>query len=327
MNLRPLTRWICASLLLSSAAAADVASVVGQHIVPRYAAFADATADLAQAANRSCAAADVQPAFHAAFDAWMGIQHLHLGPVEDAGRGLAIQFWPDPKASGAKAQQALLAGPQDALTPAQFAQQSVAARGFMALERLLYPAKPWQGDTCALLRATTADLARNAAEILADWQGAFAAALITAGQPENNQFLSQTEAEQALFTQLATGLEALKDTRLGRPLGPPDRPAPQLAEARASQRSLRNVTIALHALKDFAQQLCANAPATQKAFERAITLAEALKDPIFDGVTNPSGRLKVEILAGQIGHVRDLALSELAPAMGVGIGFNAQDGD
>ena len=39
----------------------------------------------------------------AAFDAWMGVQHLRFGPSEVDGRSLSIAFWPDPKGSGARA--------------------------------------------------------------------------------------------------------------------------------------------------------------------------------------------------------------------------------
>lgn len=171
------------------------------------------------------------PANHAAFDAWMGVAHLHLGPGEDDGRALAIAFWPDPKGLGWKHQKALLAGDAAALEPAAFAQQSVAARGFFALERLLYPSEPLAADPCPLIRATTADLARLASEIRDGWTEDYADALLTAGAAGNTVYLSASEARAALFTQLATGLEFVSDQRLGRPLGTFDRPAPEKAEA------------------------------------------------------------------------------------------------
>ncbi len=115
----------------------------------------------------------------------MAVAHLRLGPVEEEGRVLAIAFWPDPKALGTKAQMALLTGDPAALTPEHFPEQSVAARGLTGLERLLYPADPLPADPCALIRATTADLARMAAGIEADWRGGYADVLLTAGEPGN----------------------------------------------------------------------------------------------------------------------------------------------
>ncbi len=310
--------------LLGTAAMADVAQVVNDHIRPGYAGFAAATADLA--ALDTCDPGLLQPAFNTAFDAWMGVAHLHLGPVEEQGRVLAIAFWPDPKSLGAKAQRGLMTGDPAALTPAQFAEQSVAARGLMGLERLLYPTDPPPTDPCTLIHATATDLARMAAEVNAGW-GPFGDLLLTAGQADNTTFLTETEVRQAMFTQLATGLEFLADQRLGRPLGTFDKPRPERAEARASARSLRNVTLSLTALRDLAATLHPASPLTLAAFDRAISLAVRLDDPALQGVADPQGRLKIEILQQAVYAIRDTALTEMVPALNVGLGFNALDGD
>jgi uncharacterized protein len=313
--------------VLATAAHADFPETVQDHILPGYAAFESATARLEAVARGSCAAEMLQPAYHAAFDAWMAVQHLRFGPVETDGRALAVLYWPDPKALGAKAQKALLTGDATKLEPAAFAEQSVAARGLLALERLLYPVEPLSADPCPLIRATTQDLARIAQVVNADWTGGFAATLLAAGEAGNTAYLSRQEARQALFTQLATGLEFLDDQRLGRPLGEPTRPQPTKAEARASGRSLRNVVLALQAMRAMVESLTPDAPLTLAAFDRALAEATALQDPVFAGVAEPQGRLKIEILRQSVQHIRELVLSELAPEMDVGIGFNAQDGD
>ena len=310
--------------LVAAAASADVTEVVNEHIRPGYARFAVASADLA--ALDTCDPGLLQPAFQAAFDAWLEVAHLHLGPVEEDGRALAIAFWPDPKSLGAKAQRGLMTGDPDALTPERFAEQSVAARGLMGLERLLYPTDPPPADPCPLIHATARDLARMAAEVDAGW-GPFGDLLLTAGAAGNASFLSQTEARQAIFTQLATAIEFLADQRLGRPLGTFDKPRPERAEARASGRSLRNVALSLAALRDLAQDLNPGSPLTLAAFDRALGLAARLDDPGLQGVADPQGRLKVEILQQAVRAIRETALTEMVPALGVGLGFNAQDGD
>lgn len=179
----------------------------------------------------------------------MGVQHPRFGPVEADGRAPAILSWPDPKGLGAKAQTAILAGDAAIPDPAAFADQSVAARGLLALERLPFQATPFADDTCPLLRATASDVARIAALVSADWQRSFATRLKTAGDDGNTNFLSTSEERQVLFTQPATALEFLDDQRLGRPLGTFDAPRPDSAEARASGRSLRNVTLAVVAIR------------------------------------------------------------------------------
>ena len=320
-------KYLMLALCCATPVRADFPETVRLHILPGYAALASASADLATAADGTCDAAALQPAFNAAFDAWVGVQHLNFGPVQQDGLGLAIAFWPDPKGSGAKAQRGLLLGDPAALTPEHFAEQSVAARGLSGLERLLYPAKPLPADPCALIRATAHDLARITGLINTAWVTSYGDTLLTAGDPGNTTFLTRPEARQALFTQVIAGLEFLRDQRLGRPLGTFAEPHPERAESIASGRSLRNVVVSLHALRAMVDTLTPDVPATMAAFDHAIKLAEALDDPVFAGVATPQGHLRVEILQQAITALRDTALQELGPELDVGIGFNAADGD
>ncbi|MFZ1470275.1 MAG: imelysin family protein [Paracoccaceae bacterium] len=319
-------RALSLSLCLATPALADFPEAVTQHILPGYAAFEKAAGVLDEVAGTTCDADQIRPAYQAAFDAWIGVQHLRFGPVEQDGLGLAIAFWPDPKGSGARAQMALLTGDPAALAPDQFAQESVAARGFFALERLLYPAGELPADPCPLIRATTADLARIATRINADWQ-THAQAMLTAGEPGNSFYLTRPEVRQILFTQLLTALEFIDDSRLGRPLGSFDRPRPERAEAVASGRSLRNILLSLQAMRDLVLTLTPDAPQTIAHFDHALALAEALDDPTLAKVSTPDGRLKVEILQQSVESLRDTVLAELGPELDVGIGFNASDGD
>ncbi len=324
---RTLTALTLALTLAAPVARADYPETVRDHILPGYQRLAEATAALATATEASCATEDLAPAYHAAYDAWMGMQHLRFGPVETDGRALAILYWPDPKGSGARAQMALLTGDPAKLAPEVFAEQSVAARGLPALERLLYPDQALPADPCPLIRATAADLAQTAATVLAEWQGGYADQVITAGEAGNPLFQTRKEARQLMFTQIATALEMLDDQRLGRPLGTPEAPRPERAEARASGRSARNVVLALTALRAMAQSLTPDAPKTDAGFAHALDLLAALQDPVFAGVAEPNARLKVEIIQQAVAHLRELALGELGPELDVGLGFNAADGD
>lgn len=315
------------SLSLASPALADFPEAVTEHILPGYARLAQDTQHLADLALQSCAPEDLRPAYQTAFDAWMGVQHLRFGPVEKDRLGLAIAFWPDPKGSGTRAQMALLKGDPAQLQPEAFAQQSIAARGFFALERLLYPAADLPADPCPLIRATSADLARVAGEVNDAWVNGFADTMLTAGEPGNTTYLTRPEVRQALFTQLATALEFTDDSRLGRPLGTFSAPRPERAEALASGRPLRNIILSLQAQRALVLALTPDSPQTIAAFDHALTLAEALDDPDLAGVAQPESRLKIEILQQAIKALRIVVLSELGPELDVGIGFNAADGD
>ena len=311
-------------LLLSGPAAADTAAVVADHARPGYAAFDDAVARLADV--ESCDPEALRPAFQAAYDAWMAVEHLHLGPSEEDGRALSILFWPDPKGLGAKAQTALLKADPASLSLDGMAQQSVAARGLSGLERLLFPTKPLAADACPLIQVTIDDLARQAAVLSADW-GPFGDTLLSAGQAGNTRFLKPEEATQALFTQLATGLEFIADRRIGRPLATFDKPRPDLAEGQASGRALANITLSLKGLRGLAVSLSPDSARTLAAFDHAINLSETLNDPLLDHITDPQAWLKLEILQQAVRATRDAAITEIGPALGVELGFNSQDGD
>ncbi|MBN8632106.1 MAG: imelysin family protein [Rhodobacterales bacterium] len=312
------------ALLASSPAAADTAAVVADHARPGFAAFDDAVARLADV--ESCDPEALRPAFQTAYDAWMAVEHLHLGPAEENGRALSILFWPDPKGLGAKAQTKLLTGDQGSLSVEAMAEQSVAARGLAGLERLLYPAKPLAADPCPLIQVTIDDLARQAEVLSAEW-GPFGDQLLSAGQAGNTRYLKPEEATQALFTQLATGLEFVADRRIGRPLATFDKPRPDLAEGQASGRALANITLSLKGLRGLSAALSPESSKTLAAFDHAIALSEGLDDPLLDHITDPQSWLKLEILQQAVRATRDTAIAELGPALGVELGFNSQDGD
>lgn len=311
---------------------AGTAEAIRDHVLPRVESFAIQARALAVNAAADCTAEAVRPSYQNTYDAWMGISHLGFGPLEVDGRALAISFWPD-KRGMVSATVADLVRDEDAAVddPAEFADVSVAGRGLLALDRLLYDAE-YDGYgreeyTCRLVQAIATDLSRMASGIAAEWP-AYGDLMLSAGEEGNATYLSASEADQRMFTALLAGLEFTADQRLGRPLGTFDRPRPERAEARRSGRSLRNVSLSLAALHDLAETLSnAPIPATEEAFERAEAQATDLQDPVFQTVSDPSGRLKVEIVQQSVRAIRDAAAAEIGAQLGVAEGFNSADGD
>ncbi|KAA2313863.1 signal peptidase [Pseudooceanicola sediminis] len=312
---------------------AGLDEVIELHILPGTADFADATRRLSDAASADCRPDAVQSPYNAAFDAWMEISHLRFGPLEKNGRINAIAFWPDAKGFIGRSLGGLIAD-QDPIVnhPQDFGDVSVAARGLFALEMLLYDPQYADYDadsyTCRLVQAISVDLARMADGIDADWRTTQAPEMRSAGQDGNTTYLSRDEVTQALYTALLAGLEFTADQRIGRPLGTFDRPRPARAEARRSDRSLRNVVLSLEALRDLSGALADVAiPVTEAAFDTALAEAGELNDPVFAGVGDPTGRLKVEIVQQRIQAVRRAVEGEIGAALGVTAGFNSADGD
>lgn len=327
-----------ACVVATTSARADVplARIVESHVLPGYTALAEDSAALAEVATTHCDAGDaeLEAAYAAAFDAWIRVSHLRFGPAEVEDRAYALAFWPDSRGATPSTLSALIADEDPVVwDPSDFATVSIAARGFYALEFLLYDDHVSgfgdAGYRCRLVQAVTADIAAVSAAILADWQGGHADLFRAVG--ENDTYRSREEAAQEFYKALSFGLEFTAETRLGRPLGSFERPRPNRAEARRSGRSLRHVVLSLEGTRELALLLAEGHPDLRAriaaAYDNALEGAEGLDDPVLAGVADPQGRFRVEALQTDIDTIRRRVSTELGPILGVAAGFNSMDGD
>lgn len=334
------TLGLCLSLSFTAPVLADplqdaLTRAVDQHATPAVARFDQAATALSDAAAADCTPEAVKPAYNAAFDAWMGLQHLHMGPLETNGRILAIAFWPDKKGLIPRALADLIAAKDPVVQdPQAFSQVSIAARGFFALEYMLYDDAfedyAAGSYSCELVQAITHDLGRMAQVIDAEWTApdGFADTLREAGAAAKPHYFTPQESVQALYTMLMSGLENTKDQRIARPIGTFDKPRPTRAEAYRSGRSERNVVLSLSAARDLARAMApGDMSDSEEIFAEVIGLAEALDDPDFSGVVDPVQRLKTEIVGQRIEALLGALANDVGLPLGVSAGFNASDGD
>ncbi|WP_373236103.1 imelysin family protein [Cohaesibacter celericrescens] len=313
-----------------AAQALDLRAIVDQHILSGYQQLADRSAELAKASESSCEARHdaLTPAFHVAFDAWVAVSHLRFGPSEQQDRAFALAFWPDSRGVTPKTLSGLLRSQDPAIDDlALYQHVSIAARGFYALEFLLFDAafvdKP-SSKSCALIKVIAEDISANANAILEGWNQGYASLLADAN---NDTYRSRDEAVKQLYTSLTTGLQFTAMTRLGRPLGTFSKPRPKRAEARRSGRSLRHVILSLKANQRLAALLSDNDKAIDARFQHVIQQAEDLNDPVLQGVNDPMSRIRIEALQGAINTINDSLALDLAPKLGITAGFNSMDGD
>jgi len=312
---------------------ADINAVIDDHIIARNAIFAQTTATLLDAAQKDCTADSLKPAYHTAFDAWVAVSHIRFGPIEDNGHSLAVAFWPDKKGMILKTLYRMIKSNDAAVNnPAAFAEYSIAARGFFALEQMLFEPRfsEFERDSysCTLTQAITADLARIAKHTHNAWVNGYAEVLRTAGAKGNNVFLTSNEGKQALYTNMLAGLEYIHSQRLGRPLGNFEKPRPKRAEARRSNRSLRNIVVSLEALQEMALMLADNqADETKEAFASTITFAKGLDAQVFSNLSTTSAKFKLASLQELVAVTHEAAMVEIGEHLGVAAGFNALDGD
>lgn len=310
--------------------------VLEAHIMPRFTALAQQSQLLAKAAQTDCTATSVslRAAYNDAFDAWVSASHLRFGPTEVDDRAFALAFWPDSRGATPRTLANLIAEQDPIAESAEaYADMSIAARGFYALEFLLYDdtlmSMEPAGYHCQLVQTVSADIAATSAAILKDWEDSYSTTLLSPAP--DGTYRSDEEVLQELFKSLTTGLEFTSDTRLGRPLGTFDKPHPNRAEARRSGRSKAHVALSLMSLQDLAGRLAAQDDALvstlDHAFETANTRLASLDDPVFAGVAEPQSRLRVEVVQQAIDAIRATVREQLGPTLGVAAGFNALDGD
>lgn len=325
------TLGLALTLGLASPALADVDSALNAHILPGFETFAESADALANTAAVDCLPQAVRPAYHKTFDAWMHVADLRLGPSETG--ALSVGFWPDPRGFTQRTLTRLIAAEDPvAQDPQGYADVSIAARGLFALEMLIHdPAFDSYAPgsyTCALVTTIAADLAKQADALKAGWHDTFSETLRTAGEAGNTTFLSKDEARRALYTQAVSSLEFTAQKRLGEPMGTFERPRPARAEARRSGRSVRNVVRATEAAHGLATAL-AEWPTTMTddALRNVIEAAARIEGSSFQDVSDPQGRLRVEILHRAVTGLSEAIAREIGARYGIAPGFNAQDGD
>ena len=77
--------------------------------------------------------------FHYALNAWMKIQHIRFGPIQDFNAHSRIQFWPDKHAVSIRQLNKIIKQKNlESLDPNNFTFKSVAIQGFPTLETILY---------------------------------------------------------------------------------------------------------------------------------------------------------------------------------------------
>lgn len=290
-------------------------------------------ADMVEAAGRDCTHPGLHESYAAAFSAWVRVSHLRFGPSEAENRAFALAYWPDPRGRTAKAIRKMLAdGDEDLLSVEAYADMSIAARGFYALDYLLHEEDLAEIGTaayrCALVRTIVADIHGTTSELAEAWAD-FAPRLTEPGP--DSPYRTEAEVLQVLYKSASTGLEFASDMRLGRPLGTFERPRPNWAEAYRSGLSLQLLQEAVRGAGGLAVRLASGDADLQERLRSELAAfqkdAAKLDDPVFASVADPMGRFRVESLQADLNDIREIVQGELGPALGVSAGFNSMDGD
>lgn len=328
--------------------ASTSAALAKQVILPGYSQWLAADRQLATSALAFCEGredlAKARADFLAAQHAWAALQPMLVGPLAEGNRAWAVQFWPDKKnLVGRQVEQLLASGkPVDA---ASLAQGSVVIQGLSAYEYILYDSQPelaapeQKARYCPLLIAIGERQHALAEDILGAWnrQGGMLAQLT---QFPNERYADAHEALADLLRAQVTALDTLKK-KLGAPMGRQTKGVaqPYQAEAWRSDASLASLRASLEAARavwdgvdgqGFKGLLPKEHKAVAERIDNAYAATLSLLEPdqrLSAMLQTPEGQEQLKRLYDSLNSVHRLHEGELARALGIQLGFNANDGD
>ncbi|MEN0064070.1 MAG: imelysin family protein [Myxococcota bacterium] len=306
----------------------------------RYDAFANETANLAQAATDLCGTVDanglqaVRTAWWDARKPWKETELVKFGPVEELPERLGpkLDRWP----VNVEDIEALVAGtePVDADS---FQSRGATLRGLPVVEALLWS----QGDKtldaymaddrrCQTLAGATGDVAANAAELAELWREPWTPRLTT---PSERPYQTEQDVLDEWVNRMAFTVENIRSTKLGKPLGDDNGGTvdPTLLESRFSGRSLADARDALAGVSEVwstVRTLVTDEALVADLDQTVATVEERLgevPEPLIETlVVQP----EIVVRAQEVLRTLQVAIQvDLAQNLSVTITFNDNDGD
>jgi len=329
--------------------AATSAAIANQVILPTYSRWVAADQQLAISAQAFCqgsaSLATARADFLHAQRAWAQLQPLLIGPLAEGNSTWQVQFWPDKKnLVGRQVEQLVNAGaPVDA---ASLGKASVVVQGLSAYEYILFDARLDLADAsqkaryCPLLVAIGEHQQQLAQDILGQWQGDQGMLWQMSHFP-NPRYADSQEAIADLLRAQVTALDTLKK-KLGTPMGRQSKgiAQPMQAEGWRSEASLHSLQASVSAAQTVWAGVDGNGlrgllGKDQQALAQRIDGAYAdvqqwfaeHQGPLAELLASPAGRQQLETLYDRLNVLHRLHEGELAKALGIALGFNANDGD
>ena len=286
-----------------------------------------------------------QDGFLQAQHAWMALQPLLVGPLNEGNRAWQIQFWPDKRNLVARqVKQFLKANPELNLETLQ--RGSVVVQGLSAYEYLLFDPQLDLTDAaqkqryCPLLQLISSHQQQLADDVLEQWQGS-EGMLAQLTKFPNQRYAEPLEALTAILQAQVISLDGLKK-KLAAPLGlgKDDIVRSTQAQSWRSQSSLNNLSAEVESALAVWQGVDAYALRNLLVAEHADLVRKidaaylqvqqelsAFKQPLVVLVEDPQQHQALLDLYNSFDRLHRLHEEDIAQVLGVQLGFNAHDGD
>ncbi len=289
--------------------------------------------------------------WRATMDAWQNVQWVRFGPIIENNDDWKIQFWPDKKNIAARKVNKILNNEQS-ITVEDVANASVVVQGLSAIELILFD-EPYVSQfaegaeraekQCELLGAIAENLQVTTHKILQDWQDPEFQTGWQASVSGPQDGVHANAVSDVVGGMLAQ-MEKVKIDKLGGPLGYKNRnrqPNGYFSEGWRSESSLANIKTNLLSLQelidnddayDLRRLLESNgngviADEFQTRINDALVQLATIDMPLRKAVMDVGARQQLEELHQSIAGINTLIKTKLTSALGVNLGFNANDGD
>lgn len=348
---------LAAGLALAAAAPAraadgklDPVPLIEGWLLPRYDAFAAATAAQAKAWAQFCPAPSaagisaLKDAYGKAADAWNAVEFITFGPITLSLRADRISFFPDRRNAITRGLAEILADESaERLAPQRFAQSSAAVQGLPALERLLYEEGASEAlvsgaevaRRCALGSAIAGNVASIASDIRTAWGDKTSGTLgaIVSGKGDPALFPDVGAVPGMILTDLSGAFQRVTDTKLLPVLGTgPSDAKPTLADSWRSGRSGRVAANMVRSADALLAAIAAQLPSrpqwvVNKAAAAADAAADKLPADIGAAASTASGAAGIQAAIKTFKAAQLAVYKPTASYFGITLGFNALDGD
>jgi len=310
-------------------------------LLPAHQQWHDSNAALMDSVEAYCAdpqasVEKMKAAFFHAQSQWSYLQPLMIGPLSEGNRSWQVQFWPDKRNLVVRQTEALLdeAGP---LTGEQLEKASVVVQGLTAFEFVLFDESIALASSrdryCPLLKGIANHQWALSEEVLKLWRGPEGMLLQFSDFP-NERYATADDGLAAILRVQITGVDVLKK-KLGVPMGRLNKGVaqPYQAEAWRSQQSIETLQASLKgawAVWQRVRSLVSDEGLVSdidQAYADVNSRMEALPGPLVELVQAPSHRDTLAALYTALDQLENRQQIELARALNIQIGFNANDGD
>ncbi len=319
-------------------------------IAPAYADLESCARALRAAVEEYCAAPTgdhnaLKNAWRGAMRAWQLVQHIAVGPIEEANRRFRMQFYPDSNDAVERGVNSALQG-SEPLTGEAIANRSVGVQGLPALEYLIFSIGGFDDAEsgprrCELAGAVAANVSAIAVKISEPWQeeGAFIGDFVNA----RGDFIAADDVLVAILESLGMQSEFIADRKL-KPALPTYRNVGGL-ESHYAENTAANIDANLDAFQRLFDSPAPDAYRLRDYLERAHDAGEvtaliageldrarqalnSIENTGYslEAVVGDHGSRGVGPLYDSFQELADLAV-EAAVAANVELGFNFNDGD